>query len=95
MKTKKKFRKYGFVTICSDCGFPIKKEQLGLAIPETYLADYSERQEAIISLNFCNDCWERIKTNNRGGMERAIQKFEESQKIEGSMKEAYNRRNKE
>lgn len=94
MKVKKKIRKYNFVTMCSDCGFPIKKEQLGLAIPETYLADYSERQEAIISLNFCIDCWERIKTNNKGGMEGAIRKFEESQRIEDSMKEAYDRRNK-
>ena len=86
--------KVNFVTMCSDCGMPIRKEQLGLAIPETYLADYSERQEAIISLNFCIDCWERIKTNNKGGMEKAIQKFEDSQLIEGSMKEAYDRRNR-
>jgi hypothetical protein len=95
MNVKKRIKKYGFVTICSDCGMPIKKEQLGLRIADAYTPDYSERAEAVVTINFCNDCWERIKANNKGGMEKAIRKFEESQEVEDSMKEAYERRNRE
>jgi cytoskeletal protein RodZ len=73
---------------------PIRKEQLGLRIADTYTPDYSERQEAVVTINFCNDCWERIKANNKGGLEKAIRKFEESQRIEDSMTESFNRRNK-
>lgn len=95
MNLKKKMKKYRFETICSDCGMPITKDQLGLAIPETLLADYDERQDAIISINFCVDCWKRIKTHNKGGMEKAIRRFEKAQEVEQTMRDAYERRNGE
>jgi len=77
-KIRKVAKKYGFVTLCSGgCGMPIRKEQV--AINDTvFTHDYTEHCDIQIDLVFCTECLERVKSNARGGMEKAILKYEES-----------------
>jgi hypothetical protein len=86
-------RKYHFDTICSDCGMPLTKEEIGFAVPPIYLPDYVERREVCVSLTFCTDCWTRIKIHNKEGMPGAIRRYHQSREIEESMKRAHERRN--
>jgi RNA polymerase-binding transcription factor DksA len=87
-------RKYKFDTICSDCGHPIKNEDVAFRVPEVYIPDYVERREIVISMTFCKECGARIKQHNKEGMPGAIRRVEQSRVIEESMKKAHDRRNK-
>jgi len=64
-------------TYCSICGFPIKKEQVGICIDDYYTVDFEDRSYITLSMHLCLNCWEKVKLNTLGGMKKAIKKHNE------------------
>ena len=69
--------KIKYPTFCADCGFPIRTEQIGTTIKDCP-PDFVTRQPYLeVEFDLCTECWERIKTNAKGGMPRAMKRKRE------------------
>lgn len=80
MRGSRKTKRYGFVTICSDCGMPIRKEDI--AINDTcFTHDYEEHCDIELGIVLCKECLAGWKAKCKGGMPMAIKRFEELQEI--------------
>ena len=67
-------------TFCGVCGFPIKTFQIGTVIDDLIIMDFTERCYVDFSMHVCTECWEKIKTNTFGGMEKAMRRQKELKK---------------
>ena len=69
--------KIKFPTFCADCGYPIQTHQIGTTIKDCP-PDFVTRQPYVdVEFDLCEECWERIKTNVKRGMNGAMKKRRE------------------
>lgn len=79
-KAWQKAQRLGFVTVCSGCGMPLKKEQV--AIHDVLIThDYFEHNDVALTLVYCQDCMKKIVVYSDGGMKKAMEKYEEAQRL--------------
>lgn len=67
-----------FDCICSVCGFPMYRSQVGAVDECATILDFAERRYVDIdTLIFCPECWNKIKDTRKGGMRLAMKKYRE------------------
>jgi len=67
----------GFVSVCTICGFPITEMELALHIQDAYGTDFITHGEIELTLDACPECRARIIANAKGGMKKAVERFEQ------------------
>ena len=75
-------KKKTYDTFCSICGFPLHLWQVSAIIDETTVMSYNDRQYVDFSAHICAECWDKIKTNNIGGMEKAEKQLKNLEKLQ-------------
>ena len=80
-KILKYMKRHGYVSWCSVCGLPIRKEQVAVHLDEQYVTDYVEHCEGVLNMNFCDECWTKIKAHSKGGMKKAIKRLKELERL--------------
>ena len=78
----KKEKKSKYDTFCSVCGFPLMKHQIAAVLDDCTVMDYEERQYVTFSAHFCEECWNKVKNNNIGGMERAMESMKNLKRLD-------------
>jgi len=66
-----------FVSVCSICGHPLTAMELAMHIQEAYGTDFIDHGEVELTLDICPECRARIIENTKGGMKKAVEKFEQ------------------
>ena len=75
-----------YETFCGVCGFPIKTYQIGTVLDDLTVMDFNERCYVDFSAHICNECWEKMKSNTNGGLEKAMAKKNLLGHLQGKLK---------
>jgi len=78
----KKEKKY--YSFCTGCGMPMEKYQIAAAMDDTTVLDFESRQFVTFDGHFCSECWSKMKQNNLGGMEFALKKLKNLDKLQNT-----------